>query len=202
MKQHYMKRLTSLLVLDKLKSIKIFTTSDFQKIFDINYQTAKKAILRYKKAGILTQAKKGLYFSNQNPPIDFEIANKLYQPSYVSFETALSFYGIIPETIFGIISATPKVSREFKVNNLKFSYRKVKKECFFGYKPEKIQNVTVLIAEPEKALVDFFYFVALKKRTSSYERINLKKIKKQKLIKYSKCFKNKKLLELIRNLHD
>jgi len=98
-----MKKLTPFLVLEKLKNVKIFTPLDFQRIFEINYQTAKKAIFRYKKAGILTEAKKGLYFLSPEPPPEFEIANKLYQPSYISLETALSFYGLIPETIFKII---------------------------------------------------------------------------------------------------
>lgn len=197
-----MKKLTPLLVLEKLKTIKIFTPIDFQRIFDVNYQTAKKAIFRYKKAGIISEARKGLYFLSQDPPPEFEIANKLYQPSYISFETALSFYGLIPETIFGIISVTPRSSREFVVSNLKFTYKKIKRECFMGYRPQKVRGRTVLIAEPEKALIDLLYFAVLKKRRFNYERINLKKIKKQRLFRYAKFFRNKKLLELVKNFYD
>jgi len=199
-----MQKLNPIFVLNKLKekNIKIFSVLDFRRVFDIDYELAKKTIFRYVKKKIFIKAKKGLYFLANNLPFDFEIANKLYQPSYISFETALSFYGIIPETIFEITSATPKISRQFIANSLKFSYKKIKKECFLGYKPEKIKNAIILVAEPEKALADFLYFVALKKRSLSYERINLKKIKKQKLIKYAKCFNNKKLLKLIKTLYD
>jgi len=199
-----MERLNSLLVLEKLKkkNINIFTIFDFQRVFDTKYESAKKSVLRYTKSGLFTKAKKGLYFLSNNPPNDFEIANKLYQPSYISFETALSFYNIIPETIFEITSATPRISRSFLVNNLKFSYKKIKKEYFFGYTPKKIKNRTVLVAEPEKALIDFLYFVSLKKRDMSYERIDLKKIKKQKLIKYSKRFNDKKIIKLTREFYD
>lgn len=190
------------MVLEKLRDIKIFTTLDFQRIFNVSYQTAKKAIFRYKKAGILTEAKKGLYFLTQNPPHEFEIANKLYQPSYISFETCLSFYGIIPETITQILSATPKISRQFIVNDLKFSFRKIKKNCFLGYCPIKIQNRTILIAEPEKALVDLLYLTAIGKWSFNYERLKLNKLKKQKVLKYGKLFENKKLLEIIKRLYD
>jgi len=198
-----MGRLNLIFILNELrqKNLKIFTILDFQRIFNLNYESAKKTISRYVKKKIFTKARKGLYYLTQDSPFDFLIANKLYQPSYISFETALSFYGIIPETIFEIISATSRPSREFIVNSLKFSYKKIKKECFLGYLPKKIKEETVLIAEPEKALVDFLYFVALKKREFSYERIDLKKIKKKKLIEYAKCFKNKKLLELVKNLY-
>jgi len=199
-----MKRLTSLSVLKRLKqkNIKIFTTLDFQRIFNINYESSKKTLLRYTKAGLFVKAKKGLYFLADDSPSDFEIANRLYQPSYISFETALSFYDIIPETIFEITSVTPRVSRDFVVSNLKFSYKKMKKEYFFGYTSIKTEGKTVLVAEPEKALIDFLYFVSLKKRKMSYERIDLKRIKKQKLIRYSKCFKDKKIIKLTRELYD
>ncbi len=194
-----MKALNTLSVLEKLKDIKIFTSLDFQRIFEINYEAAKKAIFRYKKAGVLTKARRGLYFLTNKPPHEFEIANKLYQPSYISFETALSFYGIIPETIYEVISATSRISRQFIVDNLKFSYRKIKKECFFGYRPQKIQGRIILIAEPEKALADLLYLAALKRESFNYERVNLRKIKKRKLMKYTQAFKNKKLLELVKN---
>lgn len=198
-----MKRLTHFFVLKKIKekNIKIFTALEFQRIFGVNYESAKKTLLRYTKTGLFTKARKGLYFLTDDSPNDFEIANRLYQPSYISFETALSFYKIIPETIFEITSATPRNSRDFIVNNLKFSYKKIKKECFFGYTTKKIEDRIFLVAEPEKALLDFLYFVALKKRTLSYERIDFKKIKKQKLINYSKFFKDKKIIKIIKNLY-
>ena len=199
------KKINPIIVQNKIKKagLKLFSVLDYQRILGIdNYGSARSSISRYLKLGIIQKARKGLYFLDDNPPSEFEIANKLYQPSYISFETALSFYGIIPETIFEITSATPKTTRNFTVNSLKFSYKKIKKDCFVGYQPKKIQNVIILMAEPEKALADLLYFVALGKRSFSYERINLQQIKKQKLMNYAKSFNNKKLFELIKNLYD
>lgn len=199
------KKINPILVQNKIKKtgLKLFSVLDYQKILGVkNYSSARSSISHYIKLGIIQKARKGLYFLTDNPPSEFEIANKLYQPSYISFETALSFYGIIPETIFEIISATPKITRAFAVNNLKFSYKKIKKDCFVGYQPKKIRNAIILIAEPEKALADLLYFVALGKRDFSYERVSLKKIKKQKLMNYAKGFKNKKVFELIKNIYD
>jgi predicted transcriptional regulator of viral defense system len=199
------KKINPIIVQNKIKKagLKLFSVLDYQRILGINnYGSARSSISRYLKLGIIQKARKGLYFLDDNPPSEFEIANKLYQPSYISFETALSFYGIIPETIFEITSATPKTTRNFTVNSLKFSYKKIKKDCFVGYQPKKIQNVIILMAEPEKALADLLYFIALGKRSFSYERINLQKIKKQKLMNYAKAFNNKKLFELIKNLYD
>jgi len=185
----------------KKEGIKIFSIYDFQRIFKVKYETAKKWIRRYQKKGYLIKARKGLYFLKDNPPLDFELANALYQPSYVSFESALSFYGILPETIYQISSATTRKTKTFQVGNLKFFYFKIKKDCFLGYSLRKIRGRNVLIAEPEKALADFLYQVSLGKRKLSYERLRLKKIKKKKLLKYARCFENKKLLNLIEKIY-
>ena len=65
------------------------------------------------------------------------------------------------------------------MENLKFFYFKIKKDYFWDYSLKKIRGTNVLIAEPEKALVDFLYLVSLGKRKLSYERIKLKKSKRQ-----------------------
>lgn len=199
-----MKKINPILVQEKIseRKTKFFSVVDFQRLFNLNYQAAKRAINRYIKSDIFVKVKKGLYFLKTKPPLDFEIANIVYQPSYISFESALSYHGIIPETIYGMISATPSKSKEIKIGNIQFSYKRIKKECYLGYRPQKINDNIVLIAEPEKALADFLYFVALRKRRLSYERIKLEKINKKKLINYARCFKNKKILELINLIYD
>lgn len=199
------KKINIILVQTKLQKagLKLFSVLDYQRILGVkNYSSARSNISRYLKLGIMQKACKGLYFLADNSPHEFEIANKAYQPSYISFETAMSFYGIIPETIYEVMSATLRTTRTFNVNNIQYSYSKIKKNCFNGYKPIKIKNATILIAEPEKALVDYLYLVALGKRRLAYERIDLSKIKKTKLLSYAKQFEKKKIKEIINNLYD
>ena len=203
MKHYLRKKINPILVQEKFKKagLKLFTILDYERVLGVNYSTAQRGIFRYVRTGFLVKARKGLYFFKNNPPHEFEIANKIYQPSYISFETALSFYGIIPETIYEVISVTPRTTRGFSVNNIKYSYKKIKKDCFNGYKSIKIKNAIILIAEPEKALADYFYLVVLGKRHLAYERIDLSKIKKAKLLSYAKQFKKKKIKEIINNLY-
>jgi len=85
----------------------------------------------------------------------------------------------LPETIYQITSATTKKTKTFQVENLKFFILRLKKIVFLGYSLKKIRGENVLMAEPEKALADFLYLVALGKRKLIYERIKLKKSKKQ-----------------------
>ena len=204
MKQTMKKKINIILVQTKLKKagLKLFSVLDYQRILEVkNYNNARSNISRYIKLGIIQKACKGLYFLIDNLPHEFEIANKIYQPSYISFETALSFYGIIPETIYEVMSTTSRTTRGFNVNNIKYSYKKIKKDCFNGYKPIKIKNATILIAEPEKALVDYLYLVVLGKRKLSYERIDLGKLKKAKLLSYAGQFQKEKIRKIINNLY-
>ena len=135
------------------------------------------------------------------PANHYLIANRLYEPSYISFDAALSFYGIIPETIYAVTSATTKATREFKADNIRFVYHKLKKEAYAGYKAIKHLDNTILMAEPEKALADYLYFVALKKRGLHYERLDLKKIKKTDLLSYVKLFKRPEMIKLVEKIY-
>ncbi|EKE20586.1 MAG: hypothetical protein ACD_7C00520G0001, partial [uncultured bacterium] len=94
-----------------------------------------------------------------------------------------------------------QATREFEVNNILYTYQKIKKENFGGYRPQNIAGYTILMAEPEKALADYLYFVDLKKRGLYYERLDLKKIKKGKLIKYVKLFKRPSMNKLVTQIY-
>jgi len=198
-----LKKLKPLFVIRKLKekNLNIFTPLEFKRLFGVSDYATKWFIKSYVKEGTFTKIRNSLYMMADQPADNYLIANRLYEPSYISFDTALSFYGIIPETIYIVTSATPKISREFEVKKVGFVYHKIKKEAYGGYKPIKHLNQTVLIAEPEKAVADYLYFVALNKRGLHYERMDLKKIKKTKLLEYLKLFNNAKAIKLIDKIY-
>lgn len=185
----------------KEKKILIFTPLDIKRLFGISKVAATFLIHRYAKKGLIKRLKRGLYSLHDTHISSFCLANKLYTPSYISFDTALSHYGLIPETVYSITSATTKATRRFTVQGINYTYQTLKKEFFTGYRAVKYQGETVLLAEPEKALADYLYFVELKKRTFSYERLNLKKIKKIKLIAYVRLFKRPKMINLIKEIY-
>jgi len=88
-------------------------------------------------------------------PVPFLIANHLYGPSYVSFQTALRHYGLIPERVYETQSMTIKHSRSFATPLGSFSYRNCGVEYFpVGICQEQEGDDTYLIATPEKALCD------------------------------------------------
>lgn len=156
----------------------------------------KKMLYRWKKKGWLLSLKKGLY--ELTYPKDFiipdmHIANKLYSPSYISLETALSNYSIIPEVSMAVTSITTKPTRRFKNKHGLFIYRSIKADCFAGYYIERHGNFDILIAEPEKAFVDYLYFKAYrnKKFNLKDERVDMdiiSRLNKRKLGKYARLY--------------
>jgi len=196
-------KLKPLYVVKKLreKEIALFTPLEFKRVFGVSDYACQWFIKTHTKKKLFTKIRNGLYMLADYPANCYLIANRLYEPSYISFDTALSFYGLIPETIYTIASVTAKTTREFKVDNISFSYHKLKKEAYTGYKSIKYLQNTILIAEPEKALADYLYFVALRKRGLHYERLDLKKIKKARLLSYVRLFKQPKIIKLVKKIY-
>jgi predicted transcriptional regulator of viral defense system len=177
------------------KGLRLFSPSDFERIFGVSQRAAQEFVKDHCD-DIFLKARNGLYALRIDPPPEEAVANRLYAPSYVSFEYALARYGIIPESVYAVTSATTRTTREFIVSNKSFTYSHIKKQAFRGYRTEKTGGVTVLIAEPEKALVDYLYFVDLKRKVLS-ERLNVRKVKKGAVVEYARLFSRKSLMKLI-----
>jgi len=141
----------------------IFSVRDAANLFpDANVATLNNNLASWVKKGYIERLKRDLYvrvepgLCSEIP--DFYVANKLYSPSYISLETALSHYNIIPEIAVQVTSVTPKPGREFKNRYGVFIYRSCKNRAFTGYRIVSYEGYNVLIADKEKALVDFIYF--------------------------------------------
>ena len=125
-----------------------------------DYKSPKDKRASLKQAEFLIRLKRGLFVvapKLQNKPLSKElIANHLYGPSYVSLQTALSFYGLIPERVYRVSSMTIKRSRNFSTPLGNFNYIGVSKEYYtIGIRQEIVNNeYAFLIASPEKALCD------------------------------------------------
>lgn len=179
------------------RNIHVFTPRDFGRLFHTSPEQTKYFLEENTGDGLLLRLKRGLYTLQDTPPPEEEIANLLYRPSYVSFEYALAYYHLLPEMVYAVTSATTKPTRTFTVAGKPFSYFTIKKEAFTGYGPLQRQGRTILIAEPEKALVDYFYFVALGKKTIN-ERLNVSSLDTQKVFDYASLFRRPKLEQLLR----
>jgi predicted transcriptional regulator of viral defense system len=124
------------------------------------YKFQRNKVASMEKRGDIVRLKKGLYvvsdkISRKTLSIEL-IANHLYGPSYVSFETALAFYGLIPEKVFAVRSATFKRAKRFENAVGNFEYITVLPAYYsIGISQQTVDDeYTYMIATPEKALCD------------------------------------------------
>lgn len=174
----------------KNSGLLVFTTAEFRRTCGFSWTGARKFLLRYTRHGVFWQLKRGSYALREPPVPPWLIANKLYAPSYISLDSALSYYAVIPETIYTVTSVTTRITREFEACETHFVYRTIKPSAYGGYQPLSIDGQTVLVAEPEKALADTLYFVHLGKKELN-ERISWRRINTTRLKKYLKQFGRK-----------
>jgi predicted transcriptional regulator of viral defense system len=169
------------------KGVTVFSPQDLQHLLGASEIALRFLLTRAVKRGDVLKLRRGLYGLSAHTPSELEIANLLYRPSYISFTFALSYYHIIPETVYAITSATTRTTATFSVLEKRFVYHRNKRVAFTGSSAEKINNRTIWLAEPEKALVDTLYFVALKKQGLP-ERIDTARLSKQKMRTFAKLF--------------
>jgi hypothetical protein len=119
-----------------------------------------KKLLELERKGLIIRIKRNLYVISpkvHNQEISSElIANHLYGPSYVSLESALSYYGLIPERVYSMRSVCTKLHKQYETPLGRFEYIKIPEKYFpVGIHQEIVDNsYSFLIATPEKALCD------------------------------------------------
>jgi predicted transcriptional regulator of viral defense system len=126
-----------------------------------NRAGVRTQLYRWTRQGKILMLRRGMYAladRYRKVPINpAELANHLYRPSYLSGVWALGFYGLIPEKVATYTSVTSRVPRRFQNELGSYEYRNVKQIAFFGYRDAGIQGNQVLLAEPEKALLDLWH---------------------------------------------
>lgn len=181
----------------KGKKLCIFSANDIRSLFGVSTVATTGLLHRYKKQGFILQIKRGFYVFPDALPPDVYVANKLYSPSYISLEFALSYHGVIPETVYEITSVTTKATRRFETLGKIFSYRKIKKTAYTGYEIQKQQGLSFCIADAEKSFVDANY-LRLMNRQKPLARFHKEKINPEKVLRYAKLFGNTKLISIIK----
>lgn len=124
-----------------------------------NYKNPRDKLAHMVKKKECIPVIQGLYETNPATP-GYRLANTICSPSYLSFEFALSYHGLIPEAVYNFTSATfeKKKKKEFKTLFGTFTYRDVPSAAYpYGIECVSENGYTFQIASPEKALCDELY---------------------------------------------
>ena len=163
-----------------LKNFTVFSLADIRQVEPGFYL---RRLNEWQKKGYIRKIVKGYYtFSGQDldEKVLFEIANRIYSLSYISFEMALSYYGLIPESVYGITSASTRKTSRFVTPVGEFIYRTVRPKLYFGFEFLNNNGKLFKLASPEKALLDLFYIKPELRDAASFDgmRVNRKVFRK------------------------
>lgn len=179
-----------------LRTLKTFTPTQFRRIFRVKDTQAHEFLEKYTERGYFTRLKKGLYTLRHAHPSPFYLANQIYKPSYISFESALKFHLVMPrQAETSIHSATAKHSNDFKTPIGLFGFHMLPTAAFKGFEKTIIQDLPVKMATPEKAFADLLYYINIGKKTFP-RYLNPRKLDRRKVLRYAKLFERPGLIKL------
>lgn len=179
--------------LEKLKSRLFFTAQDVAQAAGITLPSAHVLCSRYTRAGIFLRLKKNVYVIRDDwERFDrtdmLKIANYLQVPSYVSFTTALSFYGITTQVQRDWIEcAATRRTTTILAGGVTFRYHKLQKALFFGFSRKN----GLFIADAQKAVLDAAYLQALGGGAIDWDAVDLGKVNQRRLRELLDAYPNK-----------
>jgi hypothetical protein len=192
-------------LLNKLGNHAFFDLATVVQLTDERRETVQVQLYRWCKNRKLLPLRRKMYALPEpyvSRPINpAELANHLYRPSYLSTHWALGYYGLIPERVVTHTSISSRVTRTFENDFGVFHYRHIKASAFFGYRSVRIDDRKVLIAEPEKALLDLWY---LEKGDWTRERMhemrfqNMELVDPARLREYAERFESPRIVNAAR----
>ncbi len=140
-----------------LRDLPVFTVNDIL----LDYPDFRRASLyEWESKGLVTKLRNNKYIFSDFTPHDkdfYFLSNEIYTPSYVSLETGLNHYAIIPEVVQTVTAVSTNKTREFDTPVGTFSYSSIAERLFFGYKTIAWDSGSALIGYPEKVVLDYLY---------------------------------------------
>jgi len=127
----------------------------------VNPNIVRLQLTRWTKSGRVYQLRRGLYAIappyQKVKPHPFLIANRMQRASYVSLQSALAYYGLIPDTVHATLSVTAGRPVRWETPLGVFEFRHIKPDLLRGYRMTDLHGQQALVAMPEKALLDLVY---------------------------------------------
>jgi predicted transcriptional regulator of viral defense system len=129
---------------------------------DVDPNNVRRQLVRWVAAGKMYQLRRGLYTLappyQKTKPHPFLIANRLVEPSYVSLQSALAHYGLIPEYVAVVTSVTTARPIQMETPLGHYQFQHIQPDWFLGFAPKRVEGgQEVFLAAPEKALLDLVY---------------------------------------------
>jgi predicted transcriptional regulator of viral defense system len=170
----------------RIRALPAFNLNDVRKL-DPGFH--RQQLNYWHNQGYIKPLAGGYYFladQAMDEMVLFMVANKIYEPSYVSLESALAYYGIIPETVLGVTSVSSRKTKQYESAWGVFSYRSIKPQYMIGYQViENNPGIKFKIAGLEKALLDYLYLHSKIRSIVDFEELRWNQTQLHKMLDHS-----------------
>jgi len=182
-----------------------FELAMLAQLTDEKRESLRARLYQWRKSGKVLPLRRGMYALAEpyrRTPVDsVQLSNLLYTPSYLSLHWALSFYGLIPEKTVAFTAVTSRVPRTFSNTFGTYTYRNIKQAAFFGYGSTVLGQQPVMMASPEKALLDLWHinrgkWTVDRMREMRFQNHDLVDV--EKLSRFAERFASPRLLETVK----
>lgn len=146
-----------------------FDVTDLRKFYHSTPKSLKVLLSNWTKKNLIRHLGRNVYTFDTSRVNFLKLANERVPNSYISFEYALFYYGLIDQVPTTVTLATIEKSRVLDMSNWVFEYSHLKSNLFFGY----ILKDGFFIATPEKSFADLLYLISVGKRLSDLGSLNI-----------------------------
>jgi|SRR6516225_1028495 predicted transcriptional regulator of viral defense system len=184
---------------EKLLSFQVFSIRDIEKVFP---EFDSRRLFEWRNKGHIRKLVNKWYLFSEcvvDEQLLYRISNCIYRPSYISLESALAYYHLIPAAVYSQKAITTRKTISYTTPVSNFDFHSIKPNLFFGYTILHKGNLPLMIAEMEKAILDYLYLNHSIKTQKDIEQLRFNYIElrttinEKTLEKYQLAFKSKTL---------
>jgi predicted transcriptional regulator of viral defense system len=174
---------------DEARKNSVLQTDALVRKYKFAEPAVRNALRRYESKGLVERISSKIYINHFNQHFSSrDLVNTLRPNSYISLESALVDRGVITQNPSVLTCVTPGYPQTFRGNSLIIVYRKISPDLYWGFEEKTTRYNKYLIAEPEKALLDWVYLTRQEGLPTPLDEVNLQFLNPGKLRVYAERF--------------
>jgi predicted transcriptional regulator of viral defense system len=167
----------------------VLKTDDLVQTYNLSEPAVRNTLRRYESRGLVERISTKIYINHFNQHFSpRDLVNTLRSRSYISLESALVDRGVITQNPVALTCVAPDYRQIFRTKSLTIIYRKISPELYWGFEEKTTRYNKYLVAEPEKALLDWIYLTRQEGLPTPLDEIDLQFLNPGKLRAYAERF--------------
>jgi len=167
----------------------ILRSDELARRYKLSEAAVRNALRRHEGRGLVERVSTRIYINHLNQQFSpRDLVNVLRPESYISLESVMVEKGITSQSPSVLTCVTPGYPQSFRTKSVGVVYRKISSGLYWGYEQKATRYNNYLIAEPEKALLDWIYLTRQEGLPTPLDELQLRFLSAAKLRKYSERF--------------